>query len=130
MFSFDDLLAYMDWDRDQWQAWFREQGPPALAVGLGANSDGRIRNGGDLVRHISSAENRSVDRALGRPLTDTTTIPADDVEALFAFGYESRQALRELLVTLPPERWDVPQEIQLGKYSRWVTPRKMIVQAV
>ena len=129
-FSLNDLLDYTDWDRAQWAAWFREQGPPALAIGLGANGDGRINTIGELVRHIFSAEKRYVERCLGLPLTDTSTIPASDVEALFAFGHESRRALRELLATFPEDRWDVPQEMKMGQRSLWVTPRKMIAQAV
>ena len=129
-FGLSELLDYTEWDRAQWQAWFREQGPAALAVGLGAHSDGRIANVGELVRHIFSAEQRYVERALGRPLTDTSNVPANDVPALFAFGQETRRMLRDLLATFPEDRWEVPQEIQMGKHSRWVTPRKMVAQAV
>ena len=128
--SLEDLLAYTDWDREQWHAWFRHNGPAALDVGLGPNGDGRINSVGELVRHIFSAEKRYVERALGQPLTDTSTVSASDVDALFAFGLVSRTALRELLGTLPAERWDIPQEMQIGTHSLWVTPRKMIVQAV
>ena len=130
MFDFSHLLAYTEWDRGQWHAWFREQGPAALAVELSANADGRFRNVGELVRHIFSAEQRYVERVRGVPLTDTSVIPADDVEALFDFGRRSRQGLRELVAGFPDDRWDVPQDIQMGKWSRTVTPRTMIVQAV
>lgn len=126
----DILLDYTDWDRAQWHAWFREQGQAALAVGLGAHNDGRIKNIGELVRHIFSAELRYVERSLEKPLTDATTIPSDDVEALFAFGTKTRAALRDLLATFPDERWDVPQEVKLGPTPRQFTPRKMIVQAL
>lgn len=129
-FGIDILLDYTDWDRAQWHAWFKEQGPAALAVGLGAHNDGRIKNVGELVRHIFSAELRYVERSLAKPLTDTSAIPADDVEALFAFGARSRAALRELIATFPGGRWDAPQEIKLGPTPRQVTPRKMIVQAI
>ncbi len=80
--SLEDLLAYTDWDRAQWHAWFRHQGPSALDVGLGANGDGRIKSVGELVRHIFSAEKRYVERALGTPLTDTTTVSTSDVDAV------------------------------------------------
>ena len=129
-FDIDILLDYTDWDRAQWHAWFRGQGASALAVGLGAHNDGRIKTIGELVRHIFSAELRYVERSLQKPLTDTSTIPSDDVEAVFAFGAKSRAALRDLLATFPDEGWDAPQEIKLGPTPRQVTPRKMIVQAV
>jgi hypothetical protein len=70
-FSLEDLLAYSDWDRAQWHGWFRDQGPDALAVGLGANGDGRFANVGELVRHIFSAEQRYVELFGKRTLTVT-----------------------------------------------------------
>jgi uncharacterized damage-inducible protein DinB len=73
---------------------------------------------------------RYVERSLGRPLTDTSAIPADDVDALFAFGQRSRRALRDLLATFPAERWEVPLEMQIGSHALRITPRKMIAQAV
>jgi uncharacterized damage-inducible protein DinB len=124
------LLEYSDWERSQWHAWFREQGPVALAVGLGPNGDGRIGTIGELVRHIFSAEQRYVDRIQGTPLTDTVAAPADDIEALFGFGRRTRESLRALLAALPTSQWDVPQEIKIGTRSRSVTPRKMVWQAV
>jgi uncharacterized damage-inducible protein DinB len=129
-FSLDDLLAYSDWDRLQWHGWFREQGPAVLGVDLGPGNNGRIRNVGELVRHIFSAEKRYVERSLEAPLTDTSTIPADSVEALFAFGVESRRALRELVATFPAAEWDAPRQMSFGTQSWTVTSRKMILQAI
>jgi uncharacterized damage-inducible protein DinB len=63
------------------------------------------------------------------PLTDTTAVPADDVEDLFAFGAESRRALRELLASFPDSEWDAPREMSFGTHSWTVTSRKMIFQA-
>jgi uncharacterized damage-inducible protein DinB len=130
LFDLDDLLEYSDWDRAQWRAWFLEQGPKALSTSLGPNADGRFRDIGELVRHIFSAEKRYVERSLKAPLTDTSTIPANDVSALFALGQESRRALRQLLATFPEAEWEAPREMQFGKQSWVVTPRVMIIQAV
>ena len=129
-FNLDDLLAYSDWARAQWHEWLRGQGPAALAVDLGPHNSGRIGNIGELVRHIFSAEKRYVERCLKEPLTDTSTIPADDIEALFAFGNRSRRDLRELLASFPDAEWNAPREMSFGTYTRIVTSRKMILQAV
>lgn len=126
----EDLLRYLDRDRAQWHEWFRGQGPAALAVDLGANNTGRIRTVGELVRHIFSAERRYVQRCLQVPLTDTSVIPADDVEALFAVGAASRRALRELLASFPESEWDAPREMSFDGHTRTVTSRRMILQAV
>ncbi len=129
-FDFSHLLAYTEWDRTQWEPWFKTQGPAVLAVGLGPNGDGRVNTVGELVRHIFAAELRYTERIRGTTLTDPSALPADDVDALFAFGRRSRAALRALLVEFPEDRWDVPQEIQIGPNKRSVTPRTMLVQAV
>lgn len=124
------LLDYTDWDRTQWEKWFRSEGSDTFAVGLGANCEGRITNVGELVRHIFSAEQRYVERAQELPLTDTSVIPSNDVDALFSFGRQSRESLRRLLRDFPKERWDIPREVQIGPYKLAVTPRAMIVQSV
>ena len=129
-FGIEDLLAYLDRDRSEWHEWFRKQGRVALAVELGAHNTGRIRTVGELVRHIFSAEKRYVQRSLQVPLMDTSAIPADDVEALFAFGIESRRALRELLVSFPDTEWDAPREMSFDGHTRTVTSRKMVLQAI
>ena len=129
-FTLEDLLAYTEWERAQWHEWFLEHGPGALAVDLGPNNGGRIRTIGELVRHIFSAEKRYVERCLQAALTDTSAIPADDVEALFALGAGSRRALRELLTSFPDAEWEAPREMSFGTHSWTVTPRKMILQAI
>jgi uncharacterized damage-inducible protein DinB len=129
-FTIDDLLDYSDWERAQWHEWLREHDEASLAADLGPNNDGRIRTIGELVRHIFSAEKRYVERCLKAPLTDTSTVPADNVDALFAFGTESRRALRELLASFPDAEWNAPREMSFGTHTRVVTSRKMILQAV
>src|SRR5712691_8207556 len=73
-FELAHLLDYTDWERAQWHAWFREQGPGALAVDLGPNNNGRVNTIGELVRHIFSAEKRYVDRIQGASLTDPAAV--------------------------------------------------------
>jgi len=126
----DFLLEYTEWDRRLWAAYCHAQGPDVFAVDLGANADGRIKTIGELVRHIFAAEQRYVQRIKGEPLTDGAEVATDSVEALFDFGRQSRQNMRYLVLTLPEEALDKPQEIQLGPNKRMVTPKTMIVQAV
>ena len=124
------LLDYTEWDRAQWEAWFRSESGDALHVDLGANADGRIANVGELVRHIFSAEQRYVDRIHEVPITDTSTLPADDVDRRFDFGRHTRQQLRALVESFPAERWEQPRQFQLGSISRVITPKTMLVQSV
>jgi uncharacterized damage-inducible protein DinB len=124
------LLDYTEWDRAQWEPWFRAQGPDAFAVPMGENADGRIANIGELVRHIFSAEQRYVERIRELPISDTSGVTPNDVDALFAFGRASRERLRQLVADFPADRWDVPRELQFGPNTRVVTPKTMLVQSV
>ena len=124
------LLDYTEWDRAQWETWFRAQGPDVFAIGLGENGDGRMTNIGELVRHIFSAEQRYVDRIRELPISDTSVVPPDDVDALFTFGRHSRQRLRQLMADFPADHWNLPRELQFGSHTRVVTPKTMLVQSV
>jgi uncharacterized damage-inducible protein DinB len=125
--SLDDLMAYTEWERDQWNVWFQQYGAHALTIGVGPHSDGRFDTVGALVRHIFSAETRYIDRLSGRPLTDTASVPTDNVEALFNFGRRSREGLRAFYATFPEHNWDTPQELTLGKHVFTATPRKIVL---
>src|SRR3954466_1881447 len=123
----DYLLDYTEWDRTQWEAWFRSEGPDALAIGVGANADGRIRNVGELVRHIFSAEQRYVERIQELPVTDASNVSAESIEALFALGRLTRARLRQLLVDFPSDKWDTPRDVQVATTKCTITPRTMLV---
>jgi hypothetical protein len=97
-----------------------------LEISAGPCGDGRFEKVGELVRHIFSAEKRYVERLSDRPTTDTATIPADDVEALFQFGQRSRRELREFIEALPVEDGDAPSEFKLMNSSLTATPKKIV----
>ena len=124
--SMDSLIEYTDWERQKWHAFLRQHGAEVLRVNAGPNSGSRFTNVGDLIRHIFSAEKRYIDRLSGRPLTDTAVIPSDDIEALFRFSEESRKDLRGFIAGFPAERWDTPEEQELGNSILTVTTRKII----
>jgi uncharacterized damage-inducible protein DinB len=78
------------------------------------------------VKHISSAEIRYVDRLSNRPITDATSIPNDNVQAIFHFGDYSRRQLKEPVTTLPAKDWDIPHDYQILKYRVVASPRKIV----
>jgi len=123
--SLTDLMDYTDWERQKRHEWMRQQGDQVLRVSAGANGD-RFETVGDLVKHIFSAEKRYVERLAGQPMTDTASLPNDNLEALFQFGRESRNGLKEFVEAFPPDRWDVPQEQNLVVVVITVTPRKSV----
>jgi uncharacterized damage-inducible protein DinB len=123
----NDLLDYTEWERQKWHGWLQQHGEGVLAINAGPHGDSRFESVGDLVRHIFSAEKRYVQRLAGRPLTDTASIPNDDLEALFRFGQQSRQELKELLDTLPAEEWDAPRNFKILTYLLSATPKKIVM---
>lgn len=127
--SFDDLMEYTAWQRAAWQTWFHEH-PDALVLSAGPNGDGRFTTIGDLVRHIFGAEIRYVQRLTDQPLTDVSTIPSDDVRALFKAGDESRLAMTKLIATYPESGWDTPREFQILTFRVTVSPRKIVAHTL
>jgi uncharacterized damage-inducible protein DinB len=122
----DSLIDYTDWEREKWHAFLRQHGADVLKIRAGPNSGSRFTSVGDLIRHIFSAEKRYIERLSGRSLTDTAAIPSDDIEAVFRLSEASRKDLKEFIAAFPQERWDIPEEQELGNSVLTVTPRKII----
>jgi uncharacterized damage-inducible protein DinB len=68
-----------------------------------------------------------VERLSEKTLTDTATFPNDNLEALFAFGQQSRNALAEFIGTFPDEQWDVLRDFDFFGNLLKATPKKMII---
>ena len=128
--SLSDLIDYTDWQRQKWYERLRQQGNEVLKAGVGPHGDGRFGTVGELARHIFSAAKRYVERLMGRPLTDTSTVPADNLEAFFQFGDESRRDPKDFVEAFPVEKWDVPFEFKLMNSVLRVTPKKIIVHVL
>ena len=124
--TMDDLLEYTDWERRRWFEWIRQCDQGVLELSAGPHGDGRFDKVGELVRHIFSAEKRYVERLSDRPMTDTATIPADNIEVLFQLGQQSRRELREFIEALPSEDWDAPREFRLMNSFLAATPKKIV----
>jgi len=63
-------------------------------------------------------------------MTDTAIIPADNIEALFELGQESRRELREFIEALPVEDWDSPREFRLMNSFLTATPKKIVTHVL
>lgn len=127
--SLDDLLDYTDWEREKWYDWFRRHGDQVLKISAGPHGDGRFESAGGVVKHIFSAEKRYADRLSGRALTDTASVPNDDVNALFQFGRRSRGDLRELLETYSDD-WNALSEYKIVNSVLRATPKKIVVHVL
>jgi len=125
--SLSYLMDYTDWERQKWHDWLRQHGGKVLKISAGPHGDGRFTTVGDLVKHMFSAEKRYIDRLSGRSLTDTASVPNDDVEALFRFSQQSRKDLKQFVEAFPGQEWDVPQDQKILNSVLTVTPRKIVV---
>jgi len=121
-----ELLEYTDWERRNWFEWMRHQDRPVLEIPAGPSIDGRFEKVGDLIRHIFSGEKRYVDRLSDRPITDTSTISATDLEALDRFGRQSRGELRDYIDGLAAGNAETPVEFKMMNSTLTATPRKIV----
>lgn len=112
----EDLIDYTDWEREKWHVRLRQQGNEVLKTGVGPHGDGRFTTIGELARHIFSAEKRYVERLLNRPLTDTGTVPADELESLFEFGDESRRELKDFVEKISGRGVGCPAGVQADEF--------------
>lgn len=126
----EDLLQYTEWERGKWEVWFHGRGAAVLKFGAGPHGDGRFQTVGEVVRHIFSGERRYIERLTDLPLTDPTTIPNDNIDALFEYGRQSRKELRHYIQALPEKNWDVPKDYSFMNMTMSLTPRKIIFQVL
>jgi uncharacterized damage-inducible protein DinB len=126
----DTFLDYTQWEREKWQGWFHQHGADVLNISAGLHGDGRFQTIGEVVRHIFSAEKRYFERLTGRALTDTTSIPTDNVESLFEFGKQCRHDLQQYIETFPSQDWDIAQEYSFMNMTMKLSPRKIILQVL
>lgn len=124
------LLEYTDWERQKWRESLLQHGDRILLTTTGANSDARFETVGDLIRHIFSAEKRYVERLSEEPLTDTASLPTENIKLLFKFGEESRKALREFIKALPAQQLDVPRDYTMANHPIRATPKKFIIHVL
>jgi len=128
--AFNDLLEYTDWERRDWFAWIPQQDRAVLEISTGPSGDGRFGSIGDLCRHIFSAELRYVERLSDRPITETSTIPSDNLDALFQLSQQSRLALRGYIAALPVGDWDQRVEFNLMNSLLVASPRKIVTHVL
>lgn len=129
-FSLTDLVAYTDQERQKWHDSLRQHGDEVLKISAGPHGDDRFSTVGDVIRHIFSAEKRYVERLGGRSLTDTGSVPTDNIDALFQFGQQSRKELNEFLVTFHERGCDKQEEFRMFGHVLTATPRKIIVHVL
>ena len=121
------LIGYTDWERKKWHDWL-EHHSEALKTSMGPHGDNQTV--GDVVKHIFSAEKRYIERLSDEPLTDTASIPSDNLEALFKLGQQSRQGLKDFIESFQAPNWDMLKDFEFIGWSLKATPRKIIIHVL
>ena len=121
------LIGYTDWERQKWHDWLGQH-REALRTSTGLHGDDQTV--GEVVKHIFSAEKRYIERLSDEPLTDSGSIPNDDLEALFEFGQESRQGLKTFIEGFPASSWDILKGFEFVGWSLEATPKKIIIHVL
>jgi uncharacterized damage-inducible protein DinB len=118
------LIGYTDWERQKWHDWLEHHGE-GLKTSMGPHGDNQTV--GDIVKHIFSAVKRYIERLSDEPLTDTASIPNDNLEALFELGQQSRQALKDFVESFPASSWDILKDSEFVGWSLKATPKKVVI---
>ena len=99
-----NLISYSDHERTKWKTWLAAD-RSRLAIPF--QTGGRFATIGSLLNHVFWVEERHLSRLEGHPLPDTT-VPEDDVQALFEFGDRVRAHLRGYVTTVDEKRFSEP----------------------
>ena len=125
--SVEELIHYTDEERARWEKWFRENGEDLLKMPLAGDRDTTV---GALLLHIFGPELRCVQRLRDETPSEYRGRPCCTVDQVFGFGLESRRALRDYVLRLPPEEWSRSVAMSIGGSPRTATVRKLVLHAL
>jgi uncharacterized damage-inducible protein DinB len=116
------LMAYSDQERGKWRTWI-EADPKRLAIPF--QRGGRFPTVGSVLDHVFLVERRHLTRMQGGQLPETTGVPAEDWQKLFAYADMSRADLHRYLGELNEQtaaQW-MTFTVQSGTFT--MTRRKL-----
>jgi uncharacterized damage-inducible protein DinB len=122
--AIDELLAYTDEERGKWRNWLTAH--PA-AMDLRLQADGRFPTVASLIDHIFLVETRHLARLRGTPVPSDSGVKEGDCDALFAYGAETRDALRAYLRALDEVDAQKPRSFTVQSGTFEMTPRKLLM---
>ena len=125
--SLDELLSWNDEERTKWLAWLKAN-PAALEVCMQAG--GRFPTVAALIDHIFLVEVRHTYRLQGQELPTESGVPANDIDALFAYARRGREGLREFLTTVRIDDVDQARDVTVASGVYRLSPRKLLFHMV
>ncbi len=120
-----ELLDYTQEQQDKWEGWFAGKGNEPLGIAIGS---GRLNTIGEVVRHALGVNLYFAQKLGGRPVTEWWKDPSTDAGALFRFGTEAKQALRDFIQCNPD--WTRTIDLQAPGFSVQPTVRKAVVHTL
>jgi uncharacterized damage-inducible protein DinB len=128
--TIEELLSYTEEERTKWRQWFASRGADPLKIALAGEVCPTV---GKLVLHIFGAELWYAYALQGEIVTEESDVgkafaalSPEDADAIFDFGREARQQLREFTQTANDEEWDHVHEIGARAFRIRGSARKLI----
>jgi uncharacterized damage-inducible protein DinB len=122
--TLDELLSYTEEEREKWRTWLRAQ-PAALDITL--QPDGRFPTVGALIDHIFLVEARHLARLRNEPVPDASGVAPGNVDGLFNYGSDARQALRAYAASVGRDDVGTVREFTVQSGTVRLTPRKLLM---
>jgi uncharacterized damage-inducible protein DinB len=121
--SLDELLTWTAEERVKWFPWLKAN-PKAMDVTV--QPGGRFPTVADLIDHIFLVEHRHTLRLQGKELPAQSGVMPGDIDALWAYGANGRDALRAYLPTLNPDEANQPRDVVVASGTYPLSPRKLL----
>jgi len=121
--SLDELLTWTAEERAKWLPWLKAN-PSALNVTV--QPGGRFPAVGSLIDHIFLVEVRHTLRLQGKQLPTVSGVKPGDVDGLYAYAAQGREALHRYLPTLRADDANKPRDVVVSDGTYPLSPRKLL----
>lgn len=125
--SVDELLQYTDEERQAWESWFRDNGEDLLKMPL---LGGRENTVGAMILDIFGPEFRYALRLRGEQPGEYRNRPCARIDALFGFGLESRNLMRNYVRKVEPAEWGRLIEVDVAGRIYQASARKIVMHVL
>jgi uncharacterized damage-inducible protein DinB len=121
--SFNELLRYVNDEREKWRAWFLTH-PEAMETPLQAG--GRFPTVGKLIDHIFLVERRHLQRLTGDTVVESTGLTGNNAPPLFDYGASVRRELEQFAELIDETDALEPRTFAVRDLTVVMTPRKLL----
>ena len=121
--TLNELLDWTAEERAKWLPWFKAN-PTALDLVM--QPGGRFPTVASLVDHIFLVEVRHTLRLQRKELPTASGVSMGDIDALWAYAEQGRQAVLAFVPTLDEADLNVPRDVVVASGTYPLSPRKLL----